>query len=294
MSLQKNAIKIVTAFACFGSLSSQSYAGTCRGSLHSEHNIGSFDFQTESAISDTDGGRFAYYACVKNLMNEYLRTFWYVPGTMRWTPPNEDNEDVRYFEDKQDKIFLGCLEYGNVGDTTKAQFQGILDDEQKIVNEQQNGCENARPYSTKYLGNSNKEGKEAEELKREINIFVPSDETNPSKTMMTMRGILGLFRTGDNEFSTVLEYYFQPYGDARDGDPTKLKLFPQRIPGDTSVALAFLKTADGIALTEKGTISVPYSVNSNPIIDNVTYNIVDQKGALLASFSAPIYREQQN
>jgi len=107
------------------------------------HPYGSYNFETNSLHTETsnlpdllDAGDYKYgiVSCVSNPDKSYpLYVRWLIPDLNGWVLPEDIlNSSARLTNDKTAVQLKGCLEYGSRGDTTGANFSGLMADKLRV------------------------------------------------------------------------------------------------------------------------------------------------------------------
>ena len=104
---------------------SASQAADCKGDTRQEHHVGNFNFVTSSWVEDV-GTMRRYVSCVGNLdANSDLLVTWYIAGPFKsYVPSEESAETPRMRADTNTRPVAGCIQYGNAGERTPAEFLG--------------------------------------------------------------------------------------------------------------------------------------------------------------------------
>jgi len=250
---------IGAAIALFG-LVGVAHSNDCSGDIAQEHHPGNFNFLTNSWM-EPSGNFYRYVGCVKNLdaVND-LKVDWYIPGPNRsWIPPDEALPNPRLSADGQARPIDGCIEYGNLTDTTVAQFLGDALDEEYSHSARETECKG--PVKA-----SNFERPEiqfpSEGWQQEIHTFFPSDLEKEHDTLLELWGKLNI-KLIDSEYVIDFSYEAAPYKGRLDGNPNDV-LFRPIFPNDRDYFDKAVRSDVGIdafqKLGPKGSIRYAFSV----------------------------------
>ena len=73
-------------------------------------------------------GQFSQRRGVRNESNGDIEIRWLVPGPWGWIPEGEYLPRTRPVGNPAPRPLIGCLQYGNLGETTVGNFYGDVDE----------------------------------------------------------------------------------------------------------------------------------------------------------------------
>lgn len=215
--------------------SSAMAAADCAGETRQEHHIGNFDFVTSSWVEPV-GERMRYVSCVANLdEGSDLLVHWFIPGPYKsYVPSSKAVSTPRLRDDVEPRPVTGCLQFGQLGELTNADFLGTKDDQEKNGN---GDCERqvAEKIFTKAAALPDNDYAD------ELVAYFPSDAEDPYNTMLHLRGKIGIVTDG-SMYRNFFEYQVGPLEGREKGKVSDVRVEPF-FPGSAEIAYAFYKDA---------------------------------------------------
>jgi hypothetical protein len=255
----------------------------CIGDVPQQHPVGSFNFDTNSYFERY--GRFhRYVSCVRNLDNiNDLRVNWYIPGPHKaWIPAGETLKNARLFEASDSEYATpveGCFEYGNVGETTIAQFWNPS-------SEQANSeCGEV----VKASAENTQEGGPLETIRQFFRIFMPSDQSDAHNTMFEVEGTIGLYVYSEDSYTFQFEYRAARYADRPKEDVSSVGV-SLSFPGDAlTAAFEEFYPDNGFQLSEKGFVKFDVSGSDRWLLGSAEITFTDASGEVVGVQVVPVY-----
>jgi hypothetical protein len=261
----------------------------CTGSLPNHLPLGSFDFQTNSRVERSNDLQFPFQSvsCVINNDTSYeVYVNWPIAGVHGWIPPKQTLPSVPRLSGTNKAIQLkSCIEYGNRGDTTAAQFFGF--DREKLLTDAETrvGCRKAIKvsYAGKALTSS------LRDVVLKLKLFLVSDVTRPQVSMLELNGGVGVVRTGEDSYVSFLVYEIKRYKQS-DGQPESITLKPS-FEGDNEILLPAFnqKYREPVRMRPQGEISFAFAGGRDFVLSYASYQLFDQSSRLVASIDFPVF-----
>jgi hypothetical protein len=198
----------IVALATMLVASPPGHTQTCEGPTFQQHNTKPQPFDTNSHVELGDyeytkcitpksqmrkGEFWRIDRCVYNPDSKFPFHFsWFVPEWEAWVPPNCVLEYPHYLPDPvkpgppatqikpATKLITSCIEYGNVGRMTAAQYLGDQAEQQAAIGEDQTQCKPLAPLKASSAETP------LRPLAFEADLFFPSDAVHPEQTMLTL------------------------------------------------------------------------------------------------------------
>lgn len=231
-------------------------------------------------------------SCVANLdAGTDLFVNWFVPGPFKqYVPADEATVTPRLRDDLNARVIESCIEYGNLGEITKADFIGTTDDQHNNGNIPKCG----QTYSETTRIEPVKKSLPANGWFDEIRIFFPSDLSNPHDTMLEVSGKIGLKVNGNGDgYTSFFDYEAKQYKDRPKGEIDQVSIqpfFPLR--GEVFSA-AFLSSnkEQATSLSKSGqiTFNVEGSTNQKWRVVDALYEFRDKQDRVLAAIPIPLF-----
>jgi hypothetical protein len=218
-----------------------SYAQNCEGPTFQHHSTAPQEFDTNSHLEQGD---YEYTTCItarsQKRKGEYWRIdrcvhnpdpkfplhfSWFVPEWEAWVPPNCVLEYPHYLQSaptaqSTPKLITSCIEYGNAGRMTTAQYLGDDAEQQAAANEDKSQCQPAGPGKLKA---SSADEAKLTPLAFETDLFFPSDAKYPEKTMLAMAASYSVAVEG-NSYASTLDYRLTPGPNSFDAVPKLVRM----------------------------------------------------------------------
>ncbi|MCK1352053.1 hypothetical protein IVB56_13360 [Bradyrhizobium sp. CW7] len=258
------------------------------------HPYGSFNFETNSLYAETsklpdvlDRGDYKYgiVSCVSNPDRSAAPLFvhWLIPGPVGWIQPGDIlNSSARLTNDATTVQLEGCLEYGSRGDMTGAHFSGVISDKLRVEDEKRRGCR-----AVAALPQDAPSGLIKRILMKIRNRF-PSDAKNPTKTMLSLEGTVGIDNTRADQYTSIVSYEIKQ--DGNEGVVEKIRIRPAFRGATEALLPAFNeRNPKGIEVASKGRITFDVVNVTNPRLDYASYEIFDQNNQLVGAVAFPVF-----
>ncbi|WP_296746978.1 hypothetical protein [Mesorhizobium sp.] len=259
------------------------------GDAPQPHHVGNFNFLTSSWVETVDNMR-RYVSCVSNLdPNSDLMVTWYIAGPFHsYVPATEEAKTPRMSDDVNPRPIDGCIEYGQSGERTPAQFMGTARDEER--NDKDDFCKQGGMAKQASSGDGQLPAKGWAD---EVRLFFPSDPDNPHDTMLEVVGKIGISTEGASQFKTFFSYSAKQYKGRPKGNIDDVKVVPRFPDQEEFFASAFYAAnKDSVPLSADG--AVDWTVRGNfgrwePV--PAYYEFRDRKGRLLSAIPMPLFGE---
>ncbi|MER9663337.1 hypothetical protein [Mesorhizobium sp. M0134] len=268
-------------------------AKTCdEGDTRQEHHVGNFNFVTSSWV-EKKGKLRRYISCVKNLdPNSDLLVTWFIAGPFQtYVPATVELPTPRLRDDISPRPVRGCIQYGNLGERTPAEFMGTADDEER--NGKEGNCAPATQVGNEPQGTD----LPPDGWQDDVRVFFPSDPDDPHDTMLEVTGKIGIAPipggvTGGG-FQSFFAYSAKQYEGRKLGkveDVTVTPVFP--IKSDFFAAAFFKENKEATGLSRDGSISfdvlAPFSNAWRPA--PAFYEFRDKHGRVLGAIPMPLFQ----
>lgn len=290
LAIARSMIALVGSLACTMSLA-QAQGGTdCAGPVKDPHHLGHYDFVTNARLEPSGNAfnKVAIIPCVKNNKPSFLWIRWFVFDVAGFVPPNAALDFGPRLARHENAVFddlKSCLEYGNIGETTKV---GVLvrgEDKASIEKEAKDGC---RETAVRYELPKEGEGV-VEKLQHFFRLFIPSDRRDADRTMLRMEGTIGVSISKVNQYTSYVSYKVFNYEGSK-GVVGEVTLRPSfRGPAAQLQRAYDAKNPEMVKLSEGGTIAFEVDDVRNPILTYASYEILDRKGELVGSLPFPVF-----
>ncbi|NGN41196.1 hypothetical protein G6N74_08980 [Mesorhizobium sp. CGMCC 1.15528] len=269
-----------------GVMSSYAAQQECKGDTNQEHHLGNFNFVTSSWVENIDGRR-RYVSCVANLdVGSDLLVHWFIPGPYKeYVPSSRVITRIRLRDDLNTRPVSGCLQYGGLGELTTADFLGTTDDEER---NKKGDCKNqaaeVRDVGTA-IGGLPPSG-----YADEVQVYFPSDPSNPYDTMLELTGKIG-FSVDGSMYSSFFQYSVQQLQGREKGVVEEIRVEPYfPVAADKFVAAYTKANANTYALSKEGLINFKFFGESNNSWRTVEayYQFIDKENHVVARIPMPL------
>lgn len=263
-------------------------AADCQGDTRQEHHIGNFDFVTSSWVEPA-GERMRYVSCVANLdEGSDLLVHWFIPGPYRsYVPSSRAVPTPRLRDDVNPRPVTGCLQFGQLGEMTKAEFLGTGEDE-----EENGDGDCKRQAAENWILNA--AALPDKGYADDIVVYFPSDSKDPRNTMLELRGKIGIMPKGST-YQSFFHYQVNRLAGREKGNISDVRVEPF-FPGKAEFAYSFykesigdfsklLKPADNITFNVIGEFSDQWRVVE------AYYKFIDRNNEVVAFVSLPLLLE---
>jgi hypothetical protein len=213
---------VLAVAASFSLFASACLAAPCTGQIPQHHPTDPFAFDTNSHAENTP--RLHFDVCIFNPDPKfYLRFAWFVPDWAGFAPPADGIEGKHYPADPKivPMVLKSCIEYGNAGALTTAEFFGDADEKQAAGREDQAACKPAAPVKSAALS-----GGDLEPIQYAFRLFFPSDNRNAEATMLALFANYTLKPEGPLGYSSTIDYKLTRAPGRPDGDPQAIVMKP--------------------------------------------------------------------
>ena len=237
--------------------------------------------------------------CVQNESNRDIEIRWLVPGPWGWIPEGEYLPRTRPVSEPAPRPLTGCLQYGNLGETTVGNFYGDDEEVRKVEREETIGCEAARNDFASRGGPAPSASANAvvERLEVPIRLFFPSNTESPSETMLILHGLIGLYPETSDSYEIFISLELTQYEDREGGDPSTIRVmaaFPEnleaRAPSVFQAISEAVGGADGISLQELRETFIFIELGSESVALEETYfDVLTSGGEQVARFGVPVF-----
>lgn len=229
-----------------------------------------------------------YVSCVANLdPDSDLYVNWFVSGPFQaYIPSTEAREWRRLKDDASARPVSGCIQYGNLGDVTPADFWGTADDEAEVSNSGK--CAQSGGGAQANQSGPLPEGG----LQEAVKLFVPSDVENPHDTMLQIDGQVGIEPAENGGYKSYFYYAADKYKNRPLGDPNQIKVVPVFPIQSENFLAAFLKDNNGTtALSLKGQLNfyVPAAKNAQWSTIPAYYEFLDKNDRPVGAIPMPLF-----
>ena len=284
-----------------GSQTVPSFAEGCDGTTEQTHEIGTnYKFLTNAKVEPIPGSAYErYVSCVFNpdLNNDILIT-WFIPGPYEtWVLANHSEPWPRRQPIGPSSVLVGCIEYGNLGERTVAEYTGSDGDAADENKEDEKNCvvkakgqsageQKPTPSGEKKQGLNNP----IESFKDDFSVYFPSNPSKPHDTMLKMAGNLGVVKKDDTTYLSLMEYSLSPAEGRPDGSTKGIKLRPQ-FTGAAEMVLPYFKKfyPEDIQLSDNKEVAFTVSGGSEWRLSFGTYEILDSDNKKLAAIRIPLF-----
>ena len=274
-------------------------AETCAGLVQQEHRIGNFHFQTNALVRPHphQSSIMQQITCVSNLSKSDLWIDWFIPGPKSWILPARSVSSHRVSLSQKWKPLNGCIEYGNVGQTTQAQFMGTAEDETLAEKERQSGCKSrisaSVPAEKVSLGAFDK-------LFMPVELFFPSDLAKSFDTMLQLTGAVGTLLTSNQSIEYYFEYRLNQVEGRPAGNPQDVKVRFRPPRHAEALEKFFLITSQPKPSARDASkyvieASVPAPIGASPAASSTNFEVTlgayeffERNGKLVATAEFPI------
>jgi hypothetical protein len=195
-------------------------AAPCIGQLPQHHPTNPFVFDTNTHVENAP--RLHFDVCIFNPDPKfYLRFAWFVPDWAGFAPPGDGIEGRRYPDPNAVPMVLkSCIEYGNAGALTTAQFFGDAAEKAAAAREDQVACKAAAPVKGVSIS-----GSDLEPIDYPFRLFFPSENQNAEATMLALVATYTLKPEGTG-YSSAIAYKLTRAPGRPDGDPQAIVMKP--------------------------------------------------------------------
>lgn len=261
----------------------------CQGDTFQEHHVGNFNFATNSRTEDVQGRR-RYISCVENMdPGSDLLVHWFIPGPYKqYVPSTRVVTTPRLRDDLHTRPVAGCIQYGGLGEITRAEFLGTEDDEARSNS---GDCTSQAAAATFNEVKVEPLGLPQDGYADEVHIYFPSNADRPSETMLELYGKVG-FTAKDDAYQSFFSYAVQPLDGRREGNVEDVRVEPY-FPGSSEVFMsAFLKANASLQqpLAKEG--SLTFDVTGNGFgkwrAVEAYYQFIDRENKIVARVPMPL------
>jgi hypothetical protein len=287
-------LPMLTAVFTFWSLSA-SWAAGCTGDVEQVHNVGNnFVFQTNSSVTPVPGSAYSIYeSCVFNPdPKNDIHVNWFVPGPYNtWVLATKNETWSRRQPNGVSEPIDGCIEYGNLGERTVAQYMGGIAD----ISAEQSPQEKTCITEAKGRSNPNRKAEGSNPLEffaDAFDIFFPSDPARAHDTMLHVEGKIAVDKLGDEKkgYESVVLFWVSRAEGRTEGVTSGIKIVPL-FEGKTEELLKYFykENPKPIYINESKSISFGVFGYSNWLLSTGQYNFVDRDNRVLASMRVPLF-----
>ncbi len=180
---------------------------------------------------------------------------WFVPDWESYVPPHCALEYPHFLDAENPKVkpkvdlITSCIEYGNAGQVTTAQYLGDEHEKDAAAKEDESKCRSpSAPTSSS--------DPDLRTIDFDIELFFPSDSSKAEETMLAMEGHYTLVTKGDEAYFSQFSYKLVPAREKSKGDPEAITMKTQ-LSGKAEPLSKFRTTqniADGVRLTSGGEV----------------------------------------
>lgn len=261
----------------------------CSGGIKQEHNP-SQNYQFRTFSRTIDNGDFSIgLMCVQNIREEDISIDWFIPNLSGWIPGKEILFKERVIRSTPAVGVESCVEYGNLGEWTKANFFGDEIDSVESEKERNIGCVAARDrYHT--LETKQDLSPKLADIKINIISFFPSSNEIPYDTMLKLNGFVTVELINDELQRISMNFRIEQYPGREKGIPDQVYVVPV-INREASVEV---KIAESIGEREiitgfsEKVIEVNYN-SGDGRIEEMTFEFQSESGDVLGKISFPVY-----
>lgn len=262
-------------------------AAPCTGQVPQHHPTDPFAFDTNSHVET--GSRLHFDICIHNPDPKfYLRFAWFVPDWAGFAPPADGIEGKHYPTDPKTVplVLKSCIEYGNAGALTTAQFYGDADQKQAAGREDQSACRPAAPVKS-----AAQSGGGLEPINYAFRLFFPSENRNAEATMLAFAAHYTLQPEGSG-YSSAIIYELTRAPGRPEGDPEAIVMKPI-LSGAAERLAGFLydqNPSGSIRLAKEGN-SLLFRVKEGRSwqLAHVSLQFLDRSGVQVARTQIPVF-----
>ena len=227
--------------------------------------MGSYSFETNHSY--TPGQPLNIYrTCIRNLSKDGdLFINWYIPGPRKvYVLPGELQVFPRRSLDPDARPLNGCLEYGNSGDLTVAEFLGDKDDEARSNSEKESKCKEYVGLDIRKVDLKIEVPVESSTLQwsDKVGINIPSDPLEPRDSMLRLEAEYGVSYNTEKSAHEAYFYYSANRIEGREkGDPNAVSYVARALEG-SAIDLLYREfvSKEVVPLGEKGGFTLPLPV----------------------------------
>jgi hypothetical protein len=249
-----------------------------------------YHFKTQSYVRSYDPTPVGV-TCVQNLTSNWMEVHWFIPGSGGWGPPSELSPPwERFLRTQKYQSLEGCLEYGNLGETTKAGFHGDAIDHESVVEEKRIGCTAARnKYHSVAMRGDNLE--KMTTLSIPVKILFPSDVEKPGDTMLVLSGEVKVVPGEQRRYSILFDLKISRYEGADQADSSQIFVKPSFDARVASLWPMFKEHLGEMLPIDKlsGTRIDVAPAEGTVAIEQASMEIVSANGRILARLGFPVY-----
>jgi hypothetical protein len=270
---------------CLALVATSCWAAPCTGQTPQHHPTDPFAFDTNSHVEYKP--RLHLDVCIHNPDPKYyLRFAWFVPDWAGFAPPANGIEGRHFPADPKAApvVLNSCIEYGNAGSLTTADFLGDADEKQAADLEDKSACKPPAPVKTASVS-------DLEPIDYAFHLFFPSENGNAEATMLAFDAKYVLKPEGSGYSSTV-DYRLSRAPDRPEGDPKAIVMRPL-LTGAAEGLTKFLYSQNS-----SGTIHL--GEEGNPVLFQVkegrgwkfahaTLQFLDRSGVQVARAEIPVF-----
>jgi hypothetical protein len=262
-------------------------AAPCTGQTPQHHPTDPFAFDTNSHVENAP--RLHFDVCIFNPDPKfYLRFAWFVPDWAGFAPPADGIEGKHYPDPKAVPMVLkSCIEYGNAGALTTAQFFGDADEKQAADREDQSSCKPAAPVRSASLS-----GSDLEPFDYEFRLNFPSENANAEATMLALSAHYTLKPEGSSGYSSAIAYKLTRAPGRPEGDPQAIVMKPI-LSGAAERLTGFLydqNPSGGIRLGEGGDrLLFRVKEGKSWHLAHASLQFLDRSGVQVARTQIPVF-----
>jgi hypothetical protein len=285
------------ALVLLGSQTVPSFADGCDGTTEQPHEVGTnYKFLTNAKVEPIPGSAYdRYVSCVFNpdLSND-IHITWFIPGPYdTWVLANHSQPWPRRQPIGPSSVLVGCIEYGNLGETTAAEYVGSDADAADENKEDERKCViEAKGQSA----GEKKQGKEhglnnpLESFKDGFSVYFPSNPSKAHDTMLRMAGNLAVVKKDDKTYLSLMEYSLSRAEGRPDGSTKGIKLRPQ-FTGAAEMVLPYFKNhyPEDVQLSDNKEVAFTVSGGSEWRLSSGMYQILDSDNKQLAAIRIPLF-----
>lgn len=298
---------VIFAVAALFLACSPSYAQNCDGPTFQHHSTTPQQFDTNSHVEQ---GNYEYTTCIKPGLQKRIGQYWridrcvhnpdpqypfhfswFVPEWEAWVPPNCVLEYPHYLSSAptaqtQPKLITSCIEYGNAGRMTTAQYLGDDVEEQAAANEDKSQCKPAGPGLLKAPSAQ----APLRPLAFDTDLFFPSDVKYPEKTMLALAASYSVAVDG-NSYASTFDYRLTPAPNSSEAVP---KLVRMRIVlrGEAERLTQFLspQAKEPVRMQEEGSVHLLQVHGDGPWrLVQAVLQFFDQNDKPVAKAQVPVF-----
>ena len=264
------------------------------GPVAQNHQIGTnYLFSTNAKVYPTDGSGYSKYeSCVYNPdKTNDLQVSWFVPGPREtWVLEGQTELSSRHQPDGASVPMEGCFQYGNLGETTLAEYMGSAGDAKAEKSDSEKACIQKAKGQKNAEEESGMQSNPLSSFADEFVVYFPSNPDNARNSMLKLVGSVGIEKTDEKFYLSTVNFNLSKVEGRPDGSVAGINIRPL-FSGDAESLLKFYFKKNPSLLPIEKAKSIQFAVFGSGTwkLTSGRYEFLDASNKRLGSIEIPLF-----